>query len=85
MSIPADAVPTLKITIGSKKANHWPIVVEQRLGKDFPSTVWRGQLELDWNDLLANQIEQRLYGTLLGQAVFKDSIYEAFIIRLNRK
>jgi hypothetical protein len=71
-------VESFAITIRSKVGASWPIVVELS-GAKTPLPIRReGVLELDL-EALSTQVTPRDYGMLLGQALFRDRIREAFL------
>jgi hypothetical protein len=71
-------VESFAITIQRKAGTSWPIVVELS-GARTPLPIRReGVLELDL-EALATQVTPRDYGTMLGQALFRDRIREAFL------
>src|SRR5690242_11253619 len=71
-------VESFAITIQRKVGTSWPIVVELS-GTKTPLPIRReGMLELDL-EALSTQVTPRDYGTMLGQALFRDRIREAFL------
>jgi hypothetical protein len=72
---------TFEITVQRKSGNTWPIVVEQSAAGVFLPVRAEGVLEVDLNEFtsqLNSQISPREYGTLLGQAVFREQVLRAF-------
>ena len=65
-----------EITIQRKLGATWPIVVEGRRSGVLPVRV-TGQLTID-GDLLLAQADPREYGQILGQALFRDHLRDAF-------
>src|SRR2546428_68074 len=71
-------IESFTITIQRKVGMYWPIVVELS-GTKTPLPIRReGVLELDL-EALWTQVTPRDYGTMLGQALFRDRIREAFL------
>lgn len=69
---------TFEITIQRKVDDHWPIVVEQGQAGVFLPIRDEGALHLDLTTLLS-QADPLDYGTVLGQALFRDDIRDAFV------
>jgi WD40 repeat protein/energy-coupling factor transporter ATP-binding protein EcfA2 len=74
----SERVDTLEITIQHKRGNAWPVVIEHGRSGVFLPVRSEGVLHLDQTELLA-QVTPRDYGTLLGQAFFRDEIRDAFV------
>lgn len=69
---------TFEITIQRKSGDSWPVVVEQS-GSDTLLPVRNdGVLELDVA-ALSQQFSPRDYGTMLGMALFRDDVRDAFV------
>jgi WD40 repeat protein len=70
---------TFEITIQRKAGETWPVVVEQSASGVFLPVRTEGTLELDREGLLLTQLDPKDYGTILGQAVFRDDVRDAFV------
>jgi hypothetical protein len=77
-------VPIFKITIRPHAQGAWPVAIEQRSGNDYFPLGVQGRLELDLAELLARSADRLSYGTLLGQALFCDAVYDLFVAALSR-
>jgi WD40 repeat protein len=74
-------VNTFEITVQRKSGKQWPIVVEQSAAGVFLPVRAEGVLEVDLNEFKAqlnSQTSAREYGTLLGQAIFREQVLRAF-------
>ena len=70
---------TFEITIQRKSGDTWPVVVEQSASGVFLPVRKEGTLQLDREGLLLSQPDPKAYGTILGQAVFRDDVRDAFV------
>src|SRR5215471_2796785 len=73
---------TFEITVQRKSGNTWPIVVEQSAAGVFLPVRNEGVLQADLAEFQAqldSQTSAREYGTLLGQALFRDEVRDAFV------
>jgi energy-coupling factor transporter ATP-binding protein EcfA2 len=71
-------VNSFKITIERKAGTSWPVVVEEEATGASLETRSEGMLELDLLALNA-QITPQEYGTMLGQALFREIVHDAFL------
>jgi hypothetical protein len=71
-------VNSFKITIERKAGTSWPVVVEEEATGASLETRSEGMLELDLLALNA-QITPQEYGTMLGQALFREVVRDAFL------
>jgi hypothetical protein len=72
---------TFEITVQRKAANAWPLVVEQGASGVFLPVRNEGLLRADLEGLETRllQCAPKEYGTLLGQAVFRDEVRDALV------
>jgi WD40 repeat protein len=74
---------TFEITLQRQSGNTWPIVVEQSAAGVFLPVRYEGVLQVDLEEFKAqlrtSLTSAREYGTLLGQALFRDEIRDAFL------
>jgi len=78
-------VTILEITIQRKAGNIWPVVLERSQTGELPLRA-EGELDLDvdWREqLLTFALDPLAYGTVLGKALFRDSIRDAFVTARN--
>jgi len=66
-----------EITIQRKAGEVWPVVVEQSQTGSFLPIRDEGRLALDQSELL-KQATPLDYGTVLGKALFRDEVRDAF-------
>jgi hypothetical protein len=69
---------TFAITVQRKLGTNWPVVVEQSASGVFLPLRHEGTLLLDLVEL-TSQSTPRDYGTLLGKALFRDQVRDAFV------
>jgi hypothetical protein len=72
---------TFEITVQRKAAAGWPVVAEQTASGVFLPARAEGLLEADLEELrtqLLSQASAKDYGTLLGRALFRDDVRDAF-------
>ena len=74
---------SFEITVQRKMGDSWPIVVEQNASGVFLPVRHEGTLELDLVEL-NSQATPRDYGTILGQALFRDEVRDAFVQALTK-
>jgi hypothetical protein len=67
-----------EINIKQKTPDGWPVVVEQEEQGQILATTQEGILQLDTVSL-KSQIKPADYGTVLGMALFRDQIRDAFV------
>jgi len=67
-----------EITVQRKSGDDWPVVVEHSKPGVFLPVRNEGLLSLDQTELLS-QVTPRDYGTLLGQALFRGEVRDAFV------
>jgi hypothetical protein len=73
---------TFEITVQRRAAGGWPVVAEQTTSGVFLRVRTEGLLQADLKELKAQLLSQpsaRGYGTLLGQALFRDEVRDAFV------
>src|SRR4051812_17044192 len=73
---------TVEITVQRKSGAFWPIVVEQTAAGVFLPVRDEGVLQVnleEFREQLNSQTSAKEYGTLLGQALFRDDIRDAFV------
>jgi hypothetical protein len=71
-----------EVTIQRGMEGRWPVVVEQTAAGTFLPVRSEGALQLElpeFNTQLTSQVSPLDYGTLLGQALFRDGIRDAFV------
>jgi hypothetical protein len=73
----------LEITIQRKSSDGWPVVVKQSTSEAFLPVGSKRVLHLDDVEL-RSQTTPKDYGTLLGRALFRDDVRDAFV-RARRK
>src|SRR3954467_4646702 len=69
---------TFGITVERKTGDGWPVVVEQSRPGAFLPLRREGLLALDEGALISEAVP-RDYGTLLGKALFRDDVRDAFV------
>ncbi|MCP4284026.1 MAG: CHAT domain-containing protein [Gammaproteobacteria bacterium] len=69
---------TFEITIQRKSGDNWPVVVEHSQSGVFLPTRSEGLLHLDLGEL-KKQTTPLTYGTVLGKALFRDEVRDAFV------
>ena len=74
---------TFEITIQRKSSDVWPVVVEQSTSGAFLPVRDEGTLWLDLTEL-ASQATPRDYGLVLGRAIFRDEVRDAFVQALTK-
>jgi WD40 repeat protein len=74
---------TFEITVQRKLGANWPVVVEQSASGIFLPVRHEGTLQLDLVEL-TGQSTPRMYGALLGKALFRDQVRDAFVQALTR-
>jgi tetratricopeptide (TPR) repeat protein/energy-coupling factor transporter ATP-binding protein EcfA2 len=74
---------TFEITVQRKLGTNWPVVVEQSASGTFLPVRHEGTLQLDLVEL-TGQATPRDYGTMLGQALFRDEVRDAFVQALTK-
>src|SRR5215475_11462627 len=74
---------TFEITIQRKSGDVWPVVVEQSTSAVFLPVRNEGTLLLDLTDL-ASQSTPKDYGFVLGRALFRDEVRDAFVQALTK-
>jgi WD40 repeat protein/energy-coupling factor transporter ATP-binding protein EcfA2 len=74
---------SFEITVQRKLGAFWPVVVEQGASGVFLPVRHEGNLQLDLVEL-TSQSTPREYGDLLGKALFRDEVRDAFIQALAR-
>ena len=68
-----------EITVQRQAVGTWPVVVRYQPSSG-ELTQWRwGRLALDLNDMVALFHSEKQYGELLGRALFREEIREAFV------
>jgi energy-coupling factor transporter ATP-binding protein EcfA2 len=70
-----------EITVQRRAADGWPVVAEQSASGVFLPARTEGLLQVDLEELKAQLLSQataRDYGTLLGRALFRDEVRDAF-------
>jgi WD40 repeat protein len=78
---------TFEITVQRRTAGGWPVVAEQTASGVFLRVRTEGLLQADLEELKAQLLSQptaRDYGTLLGRALFRDDVRDAFVQALPR-
>src|SRR5262245_52133427 len=73
---------TFEITVQRRAGNAWPVVVEQSASGVFLPVRDEGLLQADLEEFktqLNCQGTPREYGALLGQAVFREEVRDAFV------
>jgi hypothetical protein len=78
---------TIEITVQRKSGNSWPIVAEQTAVGVFLPVRDEGVLQVNLEEFktqLNSQTSAKEYGTLLGQALFRDDIRDAFVKALTK-
>jgi WD40 repeat protein len=75
---------TFEITVQRKLGPSWPVVVEQRASGIFLPVRHEGALHLDLVEL-TRQSTPREYGDLLGKAIFRDQVRDAFVQALAKR
>ena len=73
---------TFEITVQRKAAGGWPVVAEQTASGAFLRARTEGLLQADLEELKAQLLSQpsaRDYGTLLGRALFRDEVRDAYV------
>ncbi len=75
---------TLEITVRLQSAGVWPVVAEYSSDDDPLTLRAEGALALDPAALAAVALEPRAYGSMLGQALFRDDIAHLFESSLAR-
>jgi len=71
-------MPTLEITVQRKWGEGWPVIMEQSTSQVSLPVRDEGILHLELTEL-RGQTTPRDYGTLLGQALFRDAVRDAFV------
>jgi hypothetical protein len=71
-------VNTFQITIQRKSGDRWPVVVEESKPGVFLPIRKEGVLKVDEAELKGQQTPKN-YGTLLGMALFRDDVRDAFV------
>src|SRR5687767_7789799 len=69
---------TLEITIQRRAENGWPVVAEQSEPGVFLPIRVESTLQLDTVELLS-QLSPERYGMVLGRALFRDEVRDAFV------
>src|SRR5690349_3893460 len=79
---------TFEITVQRRAGEAWPVVIEQSAGGVFlplrDEGLWQADPE-EFKARLRRQSTPREYGTLLGQAVFRDHVRDAFVRALPKR
>src|SRR5438445_721711 len=78
---------TFEITVQRKAGNAWPIVVEQSASGVFLPVRNEGLLQIELGEFrtqLNIQSTSREYGTLLGRAIFRNEVRDAFVQALTK-
>jgi hypothetical protein len=76
------AMNLFEITIQRATQGRWPVVVEQTAAGTFLPVRTEGALSLDLSEFknqLGSQVSPLDYGTMLGQAIFRNGIRDAFV------
>jgi hypothetical protein len=68
-----------EITIQREDKDDWPVVIRHQPGAQALAQWSRGRLDLDLARLEALRPTDKGYGTLLGQALFREEIRDAFV------
>ena len=68
-----------EITIQRKDEDAWPVVVRHQPGAHELALWSRGRLDLDLEALAPLPPSDKAYGRLLGEALFRDDIRDAFV------
>src|SRR5262245_14219216 len=78
---PRSLMNTFEITVQRKAGPAWPIVVEQSASGVFLPVRDEGLLQVDLEQFKTQLLQSppREYGTLLGQAVFREDVRDAFV------
>jgi WD40 repeat protein len=71
-------VNILEITIQRGSGDAWPVAAEHSTSGAFLPVRSEGVLQIDLAELRA-QVDPRGYGTLLGRALFRDEVRDAFV------
>ena len=74
---------TFEITIQRKSGDVWPVVVEESASAVFLPVRHEGTLQLDLTEL-ASQTTPKDYGVVLGRALFRDEVRDAFVQALTK-
>jgi WD40 repeat protein len=74
---------TFEITVQRKSGDVWPVVVEQSASGVFLPVRDEGTLRLDLTEL-ASQTMPKEYGLVLGRALFRDEVRDAFVQALTK-
>jgi hypothetical protein len=74
---------TFEITVQRKSGDAWPVVVEQSTSGVFLPLRDEGTLQLDLTEL-ASQTTPKEYGLVLGRALFRDEVRDAFVQALTQ-
>src|SRR5262245_29908269 len=75
----------LEITIQRKAGNVWPVVLEQRRGGGFLTVRTEGDLSFNakkQRELIKLGLDPLAYGSVLGQALFRETVRDAFVSAL---
>ena len=76
----------LEITVQRKLGNVWPVVLERSQAGELPLHA-EGALDLGegWREqLLAFDLDPLAYGAVLGQALFREAVRDAFVTARNK-
>src|SRR5262245_55512026 len=74
---------SFEITIQRKSGDVWPVVVAQSTSGVFLPVRDEGTLQLDLTELIG-QTTPKEYGLVLGRAVFRNEVRDAFVQSLTR-
>lgn len=78
------SAPLFKVTLRPQVQGAWPVAVEQRSGGAYFPLGVQGSFAPDLAALAALGADRKAYGTLLGQALFRDGVYDLFTTALSR-
>ena len=71
---------TFETTVQRRLADGWPVIVTHSADDGSLPLRAEGILQVDLAELLAETIDAEAYGTLLGRALFRDNVRDAFSI-----
>ena len=75
----------LEITVQRKLGDTWPVVLERSQAGELPTRA-EGELDLGagWSEkLLTRALDPLAYGTMLGDALFREAVRDAFVTARN--